>query len=748
MRRLTLICLLSGITIACAGAPASLFCPASRTISLNGRWQISTKTLSPAGSYLPTADDSAWDTVPVPSNWYLTHGEHSGAVWYRTRFTGERRWKQQLVQLLFSGVDYTADVWLNGQYLGFHEGYFGPFSFIITDHIIPGAENILAVRVNSPREEPGKDWSLRKRLIKGIFSHHDTRPGGAWSPRGQEKNTGGIWGPVCLRISDRFAINGLEIRPNVTPETRTAAPRITVKIICPDIPEGTAVRVPFRLAISPHNFMPSPGQDRSFRITGTRWLTRGENRLVFDLPAQEVRLWDAWDYGRPDLYCATFTLGKGEKIRDSRQTVFGFRKIECDPDTLVWKLNGRRIFLRGTNYISDQWLSRMTREKYAFDLTLMKRAHINAVRVHAHVEGETFYRLCDEMGLLVWQDFPLQWGYADSPAVIRTVKQQAAEMVEMLFNHPSVIAWCGHNEPPWEADWMRHKYPDYDPRQNRVLDRILYATLKAADPTRYVRKASVSEEHPWLGWYSGTWQDYNRPATCPLITEFGAQALPGIETLKQIFAPDTLWPDTEEKWRKWSYHNFQRRETFEIAGVKMGSTVHEFIRNTQDYQARLIQCAAESYRRQRFRPVTGIFQFMFTENWPSVNWGVADHLRRPKPGYYALQKAYQPVLPSIECRKAVWQPGEIFTARIWLINDRHSAVEGATLAYRLNHRAATLHQGQLPGDIAPDSATPVATLRWPGLTDGQFRLELDLRDRRGHIIAQNDYLFQVSADSH
>src|SRR5204863_7494923 len=136
-----------------------------------------------------------------------------GQVWYRRRFQAPPQGTEAVVASLeFAGVDYTADVWLNGAYLGHHEGYFEPFALAAGGALKPGAENLLAVRVDSPYETP-QAWSLHKRLMKGVFAHHDPRPGGAWSPRGQGANTGRIWAPVAVRVTSRLRLVALRVRP-------------------------------------------------------------------------------------------------------------------------------------------------------------------------------------------------------------------------------------------------------------------------------------------------------------------------------------------------------------------------------------------------------------------------------------------------------------------------------------------------------------------------------------------------------
>ncbi len=751
-----IVIILSGLSfISCGSVPARPSKPMSAyepdlpyCISLAGKWKMRVGDLEPAKFYLPSVQDRSWEEVFVPANWYLQGIDHSGVIWFRRHFTADARWAGKMVKLVFEGVDYAADVWLNGSYIGFHEGYFSPFSFFVSNVIRPGADNILVVRVNSPYEEPGRTWSLKKRLIKGIFNHHDTRPGGAWSLRGQEKNTGGIWGPVYLRVSKQVSMNSVKIKPIVELDKDTARVEIAASITCAESSDtgGGSAEFTFDLRISPHNILPY--ESKEIQLTASRLLVKGENLLNFNIPSFKALLWWPWELGKPNLYRLEMTIRRDGIILDRVEKIFGFRSVECDPSTMVWRINGKRLFLRGTNYIASQWLSEMTREKYAYDLALMKRAYINTIRVHAHVTSRDFYKLCDEMGLMVWQDFPLQWGYTDDQAFIEKAIHQAGEMVNAFFNHPSIIAWCGHNEPPWDAQWMKYKYKGYNPEQNKALDEKLYIFLKSLDNTRYVQKHSATSEHPWYGWYSGSWLDYGKPTKRPFITEFGAQALPHLETLRKIFKEEELWPDSEKDWKKWEYHNFQKKENFEIAKVKMGSNIREFIANTQQYQSRLIKYASESYRRQRFRPVTGIFQFMFVEGWPSINWGIVDYWRNPKPGYKALKTAFQPILPSIEYEKDVWAKGDTVQLKLWIINDLLREIKGASLKYYLrDEKEEMLARESITVDILPDSAKLVSTISRSNLPEGVFNLQVVLEDRQGDVLAQNNFQFRIEGSA-
>ncbi|STS82130.1 beta-mannosidase [Klebsiella pneumoniae] len=167
------------------------------TWSLAGQWRVHDANDSAFDG--AQASDGDWRTLRVPANWYSAGYDHQGALWYRHQFTLHGLSPDAMATLVFDGVDYFAEVALNGKTLARHEGYFQRFPVDISGAI--RRHNQLAVRVDSPYEDPQKIWPLHKTLMKGILNQHDTRPGGAWSVQGQDANSGGIWAPVRLHLS-------------------------------------------------------------------------------------------------------------------------------------------------------------------------------------------------------------------------------------------------------------------------------------------------------------------------------------------------------------------------------------------------------------------------------------------------------------------------------------------------------------------------------------------------------------------
>ena len=709
--------------------PPALATPLPMTWSLAGTWQIHDANDSAFNGKTGPVD--GWHALKVPANWYSAGYDHQGALWYRHEFSLPALAPDQMATLVFDGVDYFADVTLNGNKLARHEGYFQRFPVDVSAAL--KRHNQLAVRVDSPYEDPKTIWPLHKTLVKGVLNQHDTRPGGAWSEKGQDANSGGIWAPVRLHLSRGVTIDNVILRPDWQDGLENPVLRADIRYRAQAT--GTAT---LRLIASPDNFFGQRfQQDYPVTLNKTDGATQS---LSIRLPMKQARLWWPVGFGKPNLYRVRASLIDDKGIMDTAVTRTGLRKLEEQPENKGWRINEKRLFIKGSNYIGSPWLSTMTRAKYRQDFELVQGMNANAIRVHGHVAGRELYTVADEMGLMIWQDVPLQWGYDNSVEFADNAVRQTREMVEQFGNSPAIIVWGGHNEPPWNSPWMEKRFPDWNKDLNRALTQRVGDTL-AEDTSRLVHRFSAVEEHYWAGWYFGTLRDLLAPAKTAVITEFGAQALPRLSTLKTIVPPALLWPKStaadDPGWTLWKYHNFQPFQTFKFAGIPRGKNIHEMIDNTQNYQAQLVATAAESYRRQRYQPVTALFHFMFVETWPSVNWGVVDYLRKPKAGYYALQNAYQPLLPSIEPVTATWRKGSTATVRLWAINDTWSACEDCRLIWQVKQNGQILSRGRSTHTLPPDSGEMINEVTVTPPSDHKVVIDYRIENKAGKTVGKN-----------
>lgn len=720
-------------------------------LNLSGEWWCQSAALKPADVYLPSSKSHLakdWQKITIPNNWYLAGLDFSGPVWHKKSFNLDKKQLNQQAFLQFKAVDYAADVWLNGQYLGYHQGYFEPFGFDVSG-LLKQTDNLLVVRVDSPYEPVGDVWSLHKQLIKGVLNHHDTRPAGAWSVNGQDANSGGIWQEPIIHFSDKLAVKQFNIEA-ILPTTPLpeVLENVALKL---KLHVATQEAIPLRIRATIEQLN---GSDKKSPIQFTihpeqlQKLSTEQYLLEQDIDLQKIKTWWPLHYGEAAVYRIKLDIfDENKQLLEQVSQRFALRTVHYDQRELAFFINGKRFFIKGTNYIASPWLASMNRERYSQDLQLMQQAHINAIRVHAHVAGQDLYDIADELGMLIWQDFPLQWGYDDSEAFATEAARQAQAMLDMLQQHPSVFAWSGHNEPPWNAPWMKYKYPNYKPQQNRLLTAMVAGVL-ANDHSRYNHDYSATDEHLWMGWYSGNWRDHGKRTKVSIVSEFGAQALPDVNVLKTIIPAADLWPKSldpqDPAWQSWDYHNFQVNETFKIVGIDRGNSIESFVQNSQQYQAKLTQLAAESYRRQRYQPVAAIFQFMFNETWPSINWGVVDYTRQPKQGYWALKQAYQPILPSIEWDNDKIKRNETARFVLWSINDTWQNYPALTLQYKLWQDKQLIEQNSKTINVIADQGQPEWELKWSNLAAGNYRLEANIVQKK-QILGTNQFNFVVES---
>jgi beta-mannosidase len=738
-----------------SGAAASTATPAR--VDLAGSWRYLPYN-GEGDMASPAIDDRSWPEMSLPSSWFLlgrkeypananalpppfgnnAPGElwpvdpskgldYSGTIWFRRTldWNGE---SGRSVIVDFDMVDYYAEVFLNGVPLGRHEGYFQRWSVDATRAIKRGP-NVLAVKVSAPElpfdmaQQYAVSWPKMQNQVKGIFAYHDTRPG-ATSWRGQERSTGGILRGVGVRESTGVDLSEITVTPL---DVSASSARLVVEATVQNW--SSAKRT---ASIDGVIRAKGDGDPRTFPVHLAVEAAPGTTRAKVEIKVDKPRLWWSWDYGTPNLYELTAELDGGAGAKAEPRTVrFGIRSITRD-ENWVFRLNGQRIYPRGSNYIATQWLSQADRAFYERDVRLMMNANLNSIRVHAHLERPELYDLADELGIMVWQDFPLQWGYTDLPPFHAEALRQAEDMIRQNGNHPSIILWCMHNESPHAMTWMKHKTEG----QNLGLDDALAALATKLDPSRIIhRDSGTGDGHYYYGWYDGKAGDIvTAPDVLPMVTEYGAASLPNVETLKTMFDETTLWPDTPKAWEHWQFADFQPKNTFTLAKVKRGKDIAEFVKNTQQYQANVVRFTTEVFRRRKWTKNTGIYHFMFSDDWPAITWAVVDYYRRPKLAYEALRSSMQRLLPSIE-----YDPHDAKKPiALYVVNDYLAPQQGARLVWQVVDGGKRLQGGERRVDVPADGVVRVADLGTVApLATGKGRLEVWIESASGEVLARS-----------
>lgn len=680
--------------------------PARDRLDLGGEWSFEpvAHTEFREGGVLhdDTSDLPSGGTMPVPSNWHQHGlGGFHGRVAFRRdlpEVEGDGWW------LCLAGVDYLAEVSVDGTLLARHEGAFDGF-----DVRIPAGSQQLEVVVDAPREELGTLWPYRKRQLKGIFTQ--------WEPLEPfQETTGGIWGEVWL-----------ERRPetHVTQVTAT-----TFLVPRPRIEDGAYVESGARDArvlveVEVHAEDPAT-EELTVEVAGATAsrvveVAAGATRHRLAVTVADPALWWPWDVGDPVLHDLDVRLGA-----DEAHDRIGLREVSFDATTGAFTVNGRDVRVRGSNVIPDKWLAGYGRVDE--DIELILDAHLNAVRVCVHVTTDAFYDACDEAGVLVWQDLPLQWDYLITDAMVVEAADQAQRIVQRLSNHASIALWSCHNEP-FPADAGNFVGP-------------LVRAVRTVDGTRTVHPASDFAEHAYPGWFVGELRDYTRPPAAAIVTEFGAVGFPSAAELRAMGAD---WPPGGPAWDPVLH---EPTPTLDVAGVDLGDSLEEAVLASQRYQARAVQTGVEAYRTQG----RNYLHFLLMDGSPTVSWSVVSYGRVEKLGYAALARASQPVLIGAELAREVlsdaWDSRRFspLAGGVWVVNDTDEALTGATWRALLGgHEVASGTLDVQPGAV---SRWLPPGQRWPSwdppdLPAGEHELELVLADAGGAERSRNAYRLTV-----
>lgn len=706
-----------------------------KKFSLDGPWAyrpVAHTTLKADGSIIEVASDlPASGIMPVPSNWNLQGlPNFNGRVRFERDFDfAEPVSSSDRVFLVARGVDYFAEVRLNGTVVGRHEGYFQTFDFDVTSEIRRGRNHIV-VTVDAPLEEVGSVWPDHKRMIKGIFSHWDCKPGSVSKEFGQDGTSAGIWNSIQLEVRHVAWLGNVKIQPFLY-QRKLATGRSE--------DEGYDAK----LFITAEVHAVRPGQYSlvaevvgGAKVSTNLNLTSPDATVLLLVPIEHPHLWWTWDLGEPFLYTCHMALVAGGETVYTGDVNFGVRIIALDEKTGEWRSNGVRFFIRGTNIVPEMWLSRYRPERIAQDIKLLRDAHMNGVRVCVHVNREELYEALDRAGIVAWQDFPLQWDYIHSDTFLAEAARQLRDMIRQFYNHPSIITWVCQNEST--------------AYNVRVMDPFLARVGAQEDSSRPVRPVAAFDEHLYAGWYEGDFHDYLKLPGGPIISELGAQALPSVGEMRAMMGSE--WPPD---WKKLGYHDFQYDQTFHVARVPLGRDWEEFVGNSQGYQAELLKFAVEHYRRAKYEKIGSIFQFQFVDCWSSVTWSVVSYDRKPKMGYYALQRAYQPVLIGADLNRVVFgrrgnRPDEPPGVHLvpWVVNDEHRKIEEVTYEVRLQGSGgvAVVGSGRVSAPLPADSVTELPEIDCHApqeLPPGRYELFLTLKEGN-QTLSENSYEVTVT----
>lgn len=647
----------------------------------------------------PTAD---WRPIAVPHTWSRAEPDlvdHRGPCWYArdVAITPGRHH-----QLRFGGLDYVASVFADGRLLGHHEGGFTPVAF----DLAAASETVhVAVRIDDPVEpallgpEPLTD---PKRKIKGVLEFHDSRPGGhshgMWfSPRWALRwGSGGMVEPAVLVSTGRVRLEATFV---------TAFQESLAISWVLDNRSGAALDVVLRGTIS------DASGDGVVGLEAAATLPPGTARIAITGRGEGFSPWKVTT-GEGHV-SATYRLATEVSteggVSDAGATSFGVRRVEMPlrpNDQYQLRVDGERTYVRAANYIPGVWFPELNERTFRTDLRLATASGHNSLGPHAHVLPDRFYEAADEAGMLIYQDFPLNLAYDPDaaplfdggPTMGEASLLLAAEVTYHLYNHPSVVYWCGHNEPGYQlGERFSGDHPDIVAIRDRLLgapneealDDERVALWNRIDPTRPAFKASglggtrdVGDEHTYTGSLSTDPTTAVTTTESAFMSEFGAWT-PKFSASRDAAGARGDWPPDDAAVADWE----RRTHIYFSNALRVGRPERYPDFPTWTFASQLwggvfLKLAIESYRRRKWAPFGGHRYHLFIDHWGDAGAGVIDKHRLRQAHYWALASVNRPVLPMVEMPASMRaEPGRDLVLPTWVVNDTHDPLSDVMLRW-------------------------------------------------------------------
>ena len=732
-------------------------------INLNGTWKLG--YFDPGDGlkkniYRPTYDDTEWVAVAVPGEvhvalrdaaiiedpFYDRNAEkcrwmEDREFWYRRSFDLPDTPPDEKTHyvLRFYGLDTYATVYLNGEEVGEHHNMFTVAEFDVTDRLRYADINYLTVRFDPPDvvmadKSVPKDWwaSFNPKRIwmrKSPMSY-----GWDWAPR---LPAIGIWQEVELLRYKTARIESVFFRTlSIAPESAEVSVQIDTREYAP----GAELQARVSLA-------------RDGRATeATLPLVNGEGTL--ELTIRKPTLWWTNDLGDPSLYDLRVELIADGGIVDVHEEKVGIRTIELDqsPDPeenaklFAFRLNGVRIFAKGANWApADSFMGDIDEARYRTLLELSREANMNMLRVNGVglYEKPAFYRLCDELGILIWQDFIFTLAHYpdDDPEFRAVVTREAEEIVQRLRNHPCIALWCGNNECDQGADMRNWQHPGADFPGKWIYHEMLPKVTARLDPSRPYWPSSAyggnddnsaleGDKHNWQVWsgrifprrfgeepkrdispegvsYRHYAEDMGR-----FISEFGMHAAPSLETLRRNIPSSDLYLGSEAlayrealTYRKKGSHLFKMNWMME-AHTGLPTSLEDYIERSMMTQAEGLKFGIEHYRRRKPH-CSGALIWQLNDCWPGISFSVLDYYAFPKAGYFSLKRAYAPVLASFR--------EETEGVSLWITNDTLEAIRDEIHVIYGDFEGHGRYEKALRIQAEPNTSQRVAYFAWEEL---------------------------------
>ena len=686
---------------------------------------------------------------------------------YETCFTlAADMMRKENMELVFEGLDTYADVYLNDECILKANNMFRRWSIPVRQYIRE-ENNILKVYFHSPVKIDVPKWDalpyqypasndqsenggLFNKKISIFARKAGYHYGWDWGPR---LVTSGIWRPVYIRAWSDLRINDVFIEQKEVGAGRAVIAG-HVELDADKDMDGVLVTIT---------------DEATGRVLG-EWqadLKRGTNRVTVDFVLHKPKLWWSNGLGEPFLYRFRTDIIAGGELLDSKTERVGIRslKVVHQPDkdghTFYIELNGRPVFAKGANYIPlDNFLPRVTPENYKRTILDAAGVNMNMLRVWGGgiYENDVFYDLCDEHGIMIWQDFMFACSmYPAEGALLDNIHQEAVDNVKRLRNHACIALWCGNNE--CQDAWLGWGWKCEIERQNKeYADKIwaqyrqqYHVTLPGvvreyapgtfywpSSPFAFEGEMSGTtdgDRHYWSVWHGkAPISDYDSEKS-RFFSEYGFQSFPEFDSVKRYAPYPEDWDIRSEvmmSHQRGGDHANGLIETYLLNEYKKPRDFRAFLYMNHVLQGDAIKTAIESHRRQMPYNMGTLF-WQHNDCWPVASWASRDYYGRWKAQHYYTRKVYDDILIS-----PVVEGDDL---KVYAVSDRLENTSGRLQLQVCQFDGTVVHHwGKSVGISGNDSrvcfSAPLAKLL-EGANRGTVYVRVDYTDKSGRVYHNN-----------
>lgn len=701
--------------------------------------------------------------------------------WYRTSFRLPENLDNGSLSLVFEGINYRAEIWLNRKYVGRIDGAFIRGIFNITSSVNPDGINTLAVKIIPPAN-PGIP---HEQTIRGGHGKNGgvlcldgptfiSSEGWDWVPGIRDRNIG-IWQNVRLSYSDGVRLSDPQVITNL-PLPDTSSAKLTVRADVDNITDDSR-SVIVRGIIEGNSFerriTVKPNSKTSVEFTADEFpsLNLKNPRLWWPntMGAQEMytmRL-EVIDHGKvsfadevrfgvrefsyeltadtPEgkdtriVYSPTDRMGQiplfdniSRRLREDdiyvpsiREGTAGYEVVEDNgvAPHLIVKVNGEKVFCKGGNWGMDDAMKNVSREHLEPYFRLHKDANLNMVRNWTgESTEETFYELCDEYGMLVFNDFWISTQYFNlDVSDDKLLMDNATDVVRRFRNHPSIVIWNPRNEG-FAPDWLEER---------------LNAMVAEEDGTRHYqpnsRSFNLRTSGPWS--YSRKPSNYFTKIADGFSTELGTTSVPTYNSLKKMLAEEDFWP-INDAWAYHDFHNGQKdycKELEERYGKS--SDAEDFCRKAQMMNFDAHRVMFEAWNSKMWRETSGLLLWMTHPAWPSMVWQIYSWDYETYGSYYGVKKACEPVHAQINLADRMVQ----------VVNASQNTIERAQVVYEIfGLDGKVLHSVKQDLTSEKNSVKDCFVAEVPGNLPEVCLERVTVKDRKGNAVTINEYWMENS----